>query len=251
MQWNIPAKTFLLGEYIALHQGPALLLGTMPCFQISAIEEKILRGIHPDSPAGKFYQQAGFSSGFEWFDPYQGIGGLGASSAQFTGLYLAFCAENNQTFNIDDMLKHYHRVAWNGKGLRPSGYDVISQSAERISFIDPSQKQLESIDWPFEQIDFILVHTGKKLATHEHLQQFSKPIPEQQLASIVHEAKAALLQADDSAFAESINHYQTILTSTGLTASHSQQLINELKESGNIEAIKGCGWPSGLSLIHI
>lgn len=241
MQWNIPAKTFLLGEYIALQHGPALLIGTQPCFRLKAIAEKELRGIHPESPAGKLFRQQNFSSGFEWFDPYQGKGGLGASSAQFVGLYQALCQEKKRPFQTEEMLELYYQHAWDGQGARPSGYDIISQSAQQMSFIHQQNNIIKTLSWPFDDLDFILVHTGKKLATHQHLQSFSSSVPLEKLSKIVYQAKAALEQKNADAFINCINNYQQALFESGFTAEHSLQLINELKQNKNILAIKGCG----------
>ncbi len=90
MKWLIPAKTFLLGEYAALAGQSAVLLTTSPCFELSLSKEAGLHGIHPDSPAGRWWKENAQSEvGLQWHDPYQGCGGLGASSAQFLGAYLA------------------------------------------------------------------------------------------------------------------------------------------------------------------
>src|SRR5690606_39000184 len=101
-----PSKTFLLGDYLSLLGGPALLLNTEPRFQgllesiqptvkSSAIADKIQAiepypGIHPQSPAGKFLQRhaSDFADcNLTFFDPHQGAGGFGASSAQFLMVY--------------------------------------------------------------------------------------------------------------------------------------------------------------------
>lgn len=62
MKWRIPTKTFLLGEYAALADLGAILLTTPPCFELTLTETPGLDGIHPDSPAGRWWQEAGISN---------------------------------------------------------------------------------------------------------------------------------------------------------------------------------------------
>nr|WP_256594408.1 hypothetical protein [Legionella pneumophila] len=57
MKWQIPAKTFLLGEYAAIAGEPAILLTTSPCFTLTLTENAKLEGIHPESPAGLWWQK--------------------------------------------------------------------------------------------------------------------------------------------------------------------------------------------------
>src|ERR1700729_3734074 len=96
MKITIPSKTFLLGDYISLLGGPVLVLNTEPVFQCllekSSGDQTIPHyfGIHPESTAGKFIQRfANDFAGYDltFFDPHQGAGGFGASSAQFVMVY--------------------------------------------------------------------------------------------------------------------------------------------------------------------
>ncbi|WP_206753639.1 hypothetical protein, partial [Escherichia coli] len=57
MKWQIPAKTFLLGEYADIAGEPANLLTTSPCFALTLTENAKLEGIHPKSPAGLWWQK--------------------------------------------------------------------------------------------------------------------------------------------------------------------------------------------------
>ncbi|WP_229776915.1 hypothetical protein, partial [Alicyclobacillus cellulosilyticus] len=122
MVWSIPAKTFLLGEYAVLANGPALILTTSPCFKISMVAESSLSGIHPESPAGKYWTNCKQAKGLSFYDPYHGLGGMGASSAQFIGAYLASLTDS-EPVHVSSLLETYFNYAWNGKGLCPSGYD--------------------------------------------------------------------------------------------------------------------------------
>lgn len=156
MNWLIPAKTFLVGEYSALAEASAMIVLTNPYFQLTLLTETALSGIHPESPAGLWWQQQNTDYGLSWNDPHLGRGGLGASSAQFLGSYLGSCFIKNRVPDLNQMLGAYYKTSWTGKGLRPSGYDVIAQSQQGCVYINKQKKIIESYNWPFKDLSFFL-----------------------------------------------------------------------------------------------
>jgi mevalonate kinase len=242
MKWSIPAKTFLLGEYAALDHQSALVITTTPCFELSLNTEDSLVGIDPQSPAGLLWlEQKHPQCGLSWYDPYQGCGGLGASSAQFIGAYLAHCFLNQQNARADELLAHYYQYAWSGIGLKPSGYDVIAQTQYGCVYINQQKKIKKSQPWPFSDISLFLVHTGQKLPTHHYLQTNSLPKHINHLSSIVDQAHGAFTNNDSLTFIQSINNYHQALNKLCLVAPHSLALIQELTLWPELLAIKGCG----------
>lgn len=237
MKYSIPAKTFFLGEYAALSGGSALIMTTRPCFEL-VIQEPSLNGysFHPDSPAGRWWQEP---STLAWHDPYQGIGGLGASSAQFIGVYLASMQE--KPVSLSDVFNAYQQVAFGGKGLRPSGYDVLAQCLQGIVYINRQQSVYQSYPWPFDDLAFLLVHTGHKLATHHHLESMAQPGHDSDLSNLVDSARVAFERVDSGRVIDAVNGYHQALATRQLVAEHSLQLINRLKSKLNPLAIKGCG----------
>lgn len=242
MKWQIPAKTFLLGEYVALSDGPALLITTSPCFELSLSDKPELLGIHPESPAGLLWQQENSAGkGLSFHDPYRGLGGLGASSAQFVGCYLAMCALQNKTPNQNEMLNAYYKYAFSGKGLRPSGYDVIAQAQHACVFINKKRHIKEIYQWPFADLSFTLIHTEKKLATHHHLQESRFPINTSILSTLVEQARDAFKQSDSELLVHCINRYHQELSASNLVAAHSAALIDEYTNYPEVLVSKGCG----------
>lgn len=250
MKWALPAKTFLVGEYVALTGGPAILLTTTPCFEISLSTSSDLNKIHPDSPAGKWWQLNNSGNlSLDWHDPYNSIGGLGASSAQFLGAYFAVAHLNKQTpkkaaFNqnyLDNLLEDYKSVAWNGIGTAPSGYDVVAQSMGGIVYFNKNTLHLQTYVWPFKKLAFILLHTGAKLATHNYLQTNFSLQDVRLLANIVESARDAFENVDDNNLICAINNYYTQLFKMNLVASHTVSLIDKIKNQIDVLAIKGCG----------
>lgn len=242
MKWLIPAKTFLLGEYAAVAEASAIVLTTTPCFELSLTSAKGLHEIHPDSPAGLWWQKQQYpEKGLSWHDPYAGLGGLGASSAQFLASYLASCHVQQIKPTMEHMLDAYYQSSWSGKGLRPSGYDVIAQSQQGCVFINKQKNTIRSYPWPFEDLSFFLIHTGVKLATHHHLQQTTLPQQIDYLSALVDDAKQAFEQINAQQLINSINCYHEKLSELNLVAEHSITLINQLKQYPEVLAIKGCG----------
>jgi mevalonate kinase len=242
MNWLIPAKTFLLGEYAAVAEASAILLSTTPFFKLTLTENEGLHGIHPESPAGLWWQQQNIKShGLSWHDPYAGQGGLGASSAQFLGSYLASSLLQEKAPCLNGMLEAYYQFAWTGKGLRPSGYDVIAQSQSGCVYINKQRQTMHVYPWPFQDLSFFLIHTGIKLATHHHLQETSLPAPINDLSALVDDAQQAFVLHDSQRLLNTINQYHEQLASLNLVAEHSRILIQQFQEYPEVRAIKGCG----------
>ena len=242
MKWSIPAKTFFLGEYAAIAGAPAILLTTTPCFEVKLTPEPGLQGIHPDSPAGRLWAEQGVvDRGLLWHDPYSGCGGLGASSAQWLGAWYASHHLQHKQVTQDEMLSAYFQSAWQGIGVRPSGYDVLAQSRHGCVYIHRERVQCQTYVWPFDDLAFILLHTGQKLATHQHLESLTLTDEIEQLAAIVLSAKSAFESAESTRVIEAVNAYHQRLLQLGLVASHTLALIELLQKNTDILAIKGCG----------
>lgn len=242
MKWRIPAKSFLVGEYAAVAGGSAIVLTTAPCFELAIVNDSLMHGIHPESPAGQWWLHHRIPmQGLLWRDPYEGKGGLGASSAQFIGAYLASCHLLHIKPNLEALLDAYYQFAWKGEGLRPSGYDVLSQVQNRCVYINRQNNSMETYNWVFEEVAFLLLHSGQKLATHYHLQQMTLPDSINELSAITEQARRAFEQANPHALVEAVNNYQQTLINCNLVAPHSLQHIQSFRRQEDILAVKGCG----------
>lgn len=242
IKFSIPGKTFLIGEYAATLGAPAILLTTTPCFAITLHNLPGLEGIHPESPAGRWWHdQPRADLGLTWHDPYRARGGLGASTAQFLGSYLAYAKHCSSTVNRETILHTYLKYAWSGEGIKPSGYDVLAQSQEACVYIEGASHTCETLAWPFMDLSFILLHTGKKLATHEHLQSCTKLGSLDSLVTLTKLAKQIFLNADSEQLIHIISAYHQELTQLNLVAEHTRHQIQILKSHPEILAIKGCG----------
>ncbi len=245
---SAPSKTFLLGEYAVIKGGPALILTTLPRFKLLAEKApaqsgQIAVGISPSSPAGKLIQSdpVFFQHWqIQFLDPYQQLGGLGASSAQFLMLYALRAHVRTLSINQADLLKTYQQCAWDQQGLAPSGADVMAQWQGGITYYDPTKPALEVLSWPFADLSYALVHTGNKLATHEHLKS-SVGFDEKTLSPIVVQAYDAIISGHLDGFLQAVNDYARALKAQGLLTEQSKRLLGLLRQNSDVRAIKGCG----------
>lgn len=242
MKWTIPAKTFLLGEYVALVGSPAIVMTTTPCFEVILSDKYGLQGIHEASPAGRFWLHSPQKNhGLEWYDPYHGSGGVGASSAQFVGAYYASKYLQQKPYDQRDMLDQYKKYASTAQGCQPSGYDVWAQTLYGCVYMDQDNNFSQSYPWPFEDITFLLVHTGKKLATHHHLQTLDLPQQLQMLTQLVEQGKQAFDRKNSAMLVEAVNAYHGELKRLHLVAEHSLDAISSFRMLPEVLAVKGCG----------
>lgn len=242
MNWLIPAKTFLLGEYAALAGDSALILNTLPGFSLTLTDKPGLQGIHPDSPAGVWWRQQRHTFGLIWEDPYQGLGGLGASSAQFVGVYKASMQLSGTSFIRENLLDAYYESAWQGVGIRPSGYDVLAQSFEQgCVVINRNQNILQPFSWPFKDLGVLLLHTGFKLATHEHLQKAALPQNIKELARCSDWGRRAFEGNNPAEFIRAVHAFQLELIEAKLVAYETLLALKTFSDDPDILAAKGCG----------
>ena len=243
---SCPAKTFLLGEYVALDGGPSLLVSTAPRFQLTIRnrgEAQTQMPWHPSSPAGVLsdrHRDELEPWSFEFNDPYSGKGGLGASSAQFALLY-SFLNDWTSPVDLHALLREYRDCAWNGNGSPPSGADVVAQLTGGVTWYDGRTFTAERLKWPFQEIGFTLIRTGVKLATHEHLREGALA-PHSTLRTIVLEARKAFETADEMRLIEAVNAGALVLRQSGLTASTTTDLLDQMRDNHELFwAAKGCG----------
>ncbi|NUN07514.1 MAG: hypothetical protein HUU57_17355 [Bdellovibrio sp.] len=248
--FSIPGKTFLAGEYLALQGGPTLVFLSHPLFEMEATKGTgQLLGIHPDSPAGLLIQK--HSEYFRQFDlrfqdAYAGRGGFGASTAQFLAVYALWLYKEAHHQDMEKLLdfKHlldtYYECAWNGQGQRPSGADLVGQLKGALTFFEKRQGLISVKSWPFADLEFSIVHTGHKVATHEHL----KKLPGFEASSLEKAfmvIREAFEKHDSELFVQGIRSYQIVLQDLGFTCPETLALLEKINKVPAVLAAKGCG----------
>ena len=262
---SFPGKTFLIGEYAVLKGAPAILVNTKPSFDFFITKGTGENNFHPQSPAGQWLKlnpRINQSYHIQSRDPYLGKGGFGFSSAQFNLVYLLshildtesgtqrteyhFFNLLEQTLKGKPLLKLHLLDIWKAyrklsfEGVTPSGADVISQWLGRLCLFVPRPFTAYSIDWPFPDLDFFLVHTGVKLNTWEHLRNLYKQ-PFSTLSSLAKKAIVCVNDIDKEGFISTLNEYSVCLEQQGLTHKKTKLFLNRIKKYEQVITAKGCG----------
>lgn len=252
--FSVPGKTFIAGEYAVLKGGRALIAATEPRFELHVARGNgELEQIHPQSPAGKFARtHADFFKKFSLsFQDTLGVGGFGASTAQFLSVYALLAWQGQGVLDSEkyldrhQMLKDYLACAWDGEGYPPSGADLLGQERGFLTSIDKQTGRFSGYSWNFENLGFELIHTGVKLATHEHLKKAPDFNPEKMNRSLLLWQEALNPTGEASGreicLLEAVDLYAEALAEQGLTAEHSLKLCRELRSAPGLRAIKACG----------
>lgn len=257
---SVAGKTFFVGEYLALDGGPSILVTTAPRFELRLREtpnggesEAAVADGHMtklpfahESPAGRYFKKhhpsfRGYQ--LEFRDPHSGKGGLGASTAQFASLY-AFVhglkAIEPHTFDWRQLLIDYRDVAWDGEGAAPSGADLVAQLSGNITWFDGKECKARSLGWKFPFLDFTLVRTGVKLATHEHLRKH-QAAPCEALRGVVKKAAEAFETGQEGLLITSVQEYAQALSDAGFVADGTREILRGLSDVPAVRAAKGCG----------
>lgn len=250
LNFSCPSKTFLLGEYLVLNNGSALLMTAAPRFElkIQTRGQGQVHGIHADSPAGNWIRQNRLvfeKVNVDFIDPYKGLGGFGASSAQYLLTHIANQVLKNpdkhDDFNIEQIWRAYRQMEMvSDEGLRPSGADVVAQFMGGFSEVHMEPFSGRAFAWPMADYEVILAHTGNKMPTHEHLRGL-KRVNTDELEWIYARAIETLEVGDAPAFFDSVNDYYAELLELGLVAESTQVAVTSLLNKPFIQAAKGCG----------
>ncbi len=249
IQLSVPSKTFIVGEYLALLGGKALLASTEPRFvlKVSSDREGSCEGIHSWSPGGKLLRSRSdlFSHWrIEFYDPWHGAGGFGASSAQFVLVYalksLLEGGFGRSNSGCAEMVKEFLSVSWDGQGWTPSGSDLVSQFNGYLTLTGTGEPQRVWTHWPFSDLGFVLVHTNRKVVTHKHLETL-KEFPGDELKEILDSVERAVVEKDAKKFVFWVEAYGSLLAKHQLVDPFSREMIEKVKRVNGVLGAKGCG----------
>lgn len=191
MKFLVPSKTFLVGEYSVLLGGAAIGLATSYQFEIEYLKKhKAINSInedetylfHPLSPAGNYLKNPITKSFFskvqlDFKDPYferQVKGGFGKSTAEyFSAVLPEMIFENKSIQDIWQKYREEHTESVIKPSVMPSGFDLFIQYYGQVACIDVKNSLFQSNEWNVADLDFIVLSTGFKINTHEHLAQLN------------------------------------------------------------------------------
>lgn len=272
---RVPGKTFFVGEYLALYGGPSIVMTTAPCFEFSWVKEsgKSTHPFHGESPAGRFLNRRLGDDGyrFDFKDPYDGIGGLGASTAEFAGAWifdrtlkdLGLLSDGQVVDRLDDhrqsVVPKWTSERWGGNRFRDvlddylgtyqesevagSGADLVSQMTGGLAVWDARTDEMRRFSWPYKDLSLTLLFTGHKLKTHEHLAKARRlsEATTDDMRFWVEEAIQSLALEDADRLTASVRGFGKVLSDMGLVADTTSQFLRELADLSGVRAAKGCG----------
>ncbi len=242
-QFSLPGKVFLLGEYLALKNGPSILATVPPRFQFLIGKGKPVREIfHPESPAGKFLsiQDSQKELNVQFIDPYEEQGGFGASTAQFLFVYSLY-----QTKEIEwkDALSTYIELF---ESNHPSGADLVAQIEGGVIQYEPEEQKVFNLDQKFDWnglLVFSAAHQVKrKVATHEHLKLLDLPDSfTHSLKIVVENGIQAIEDVNPSGLGKCLDEYAQLLNSEGLECEATREDRKALRQLDGVLGVKGSG----------
>lgn len=251
LRLSVPSKSFFLGEYLALTGGWSLLAATLPRFGLRVVEGSgAVRGVASGSPAGRFiaaHSDVFSRTDIEFVDPHSGTGGWGASAAQFLMCYAARQRMRENAADagamdiaVDRMLADFLEVAWDGRGIAPSGADVVAQLEGGVVEFSKATGVVRKHTWPFDDLEFYFVPTGNKVATHEHLRNL-RSIDVSVLSDCANTACEALRSRNSEQFIAAMRGYATELERQSLVHPATYSLLRRIDALPGVLARKGCG----------
>ena len=243
---SCPAKTFVLGEYGVLDNGPAILFNTAPRFKchISKGVKKSSIDFSKKSPASQWVKKnpVEFSDvSLEWTDPFNGNGGLGFSAAQFNILYAYSCflrGDSIEKIQPQKLWRNYREMKF--EGWLPSGADVISQWVGGVCVFEQTPLSVESLTATFPEISFFVLKTGDQLNTHEYLKTLNLP-DVSDLKQIAQRGVDSMKSKKEDVFIDSIKEYGKALAEKNFITDKTKQILKKLSSIKEIRACKGCG----------
>jgi mevalonate kinase len=244
IQFSAPSKTFLIGEYAVLRGGPALVLNTGPRFEFSAVRgARGVAGIPAGSPAAKWIEQrAPLLSDWQiqFRDPHEGLGGFGASSAQFlfvhalTTLLQISVSRAVEGLDLKALLNDF-KVLVGGKA---SGADVLAQAVGQVAVVSDGAARAKG--WPFPDLQFAILRTGGKVQTHLHLADLDLE-PAQRLIEPAHHVTDAFAAGSAEKFVQAVREYAITLRELHWQAPSTVALLQRFEDQAWCKAVKGCG----------
>lgn len=248
MKLEVPGKTYLFGEYSVLLGGAAIGLATAPCFQIE-YEKQIKSGsvgasesspsaaksgliqFHPESPAALYLAKHKKSVAAKLRDPYL-LGGFGRSTAEYWAAIIPDLLANPQGFH--SLLNEYKSLH------QGSGIDLAFQYFGSICLADPTHGFFQTFSWHFENLDFLIISTGQKIATHEHLKALDlnslKDLP-----ALSEKLTHVFAANKEFEFLSLMKQWSARLIEHGLVHPKSLELKAQLESFESIKLAKPCG----------
>lgn len=239
---SIPSKIFLIGEYAVMGKGSAWVAAVEPRFRyaLSSTVSTFAAG----SPAARFAEKQGLVNG-TYFDPWNGDGGFGGSTAEFAFAAYQFGIRDPLLAHAEYLKLHVENPT-SEAGPLPSGADLLAQWHGGVIEWNAETKTLSDLTDAISELPLLAFSashlSGRKTKTHEHLDRLGS-IEEKMdsLLPIIELARSALSAQDYSMLGTAFSFYAERLAEYGweTEAAHADRIaFSELPE---VLGAKGCG----------
>jgi mevalonate kinase len=218
----------------------------------------MINGVERESPAFAFYERHKSVFGdlsIDFRDPHGGIGGFGASSAQFTTLYKLYLYLTQQKFDLKSFLDVYRTCSKkkDEHAIPPSGADCLVQYQNQHIFFNSSSQHIKNVQWNFVGASFSIFRTKLKIATHSHLRQLN-PINQRnvcELDEFVKKVEQSFSTNDVNLLVLNTQKFFEKLEDLGLVVKDTSESVEAFLNTDGVLAAKGCGAMSADTIIVI
>lgn len=248
---SIAGKIFILGEYAVLGGEGAILAAVPERFELRPAGDQAL-SFHPESPAGRWLNTLDAKklkkiSTYKFYDPRQGEGGFGASTAQFALIY----RELHPQADWRQAWRAYRSVT-SDEPLPPSGADLVSQWQGGVTHFEPKTEKVQDlstkIDWGRLMVFSATHQSARKVATHEHLKQIENlqlhnpaSLMKRKLKLIIDRGLRAISETQFETLGEALTEYALTLKHFGLEIPETQADREAFAEIPGVLGAKGMG----------
>ena len=259
---KVPSKTFLVGEYLAVVGGPAVLLATEPEFLVSAVEQDSIslnsgwpkrageavafERVDEQSakgPLARLFQRVNTKLAGEqkpslsfWIqDPHRKRGGFGRSGAEFLAL-CHFARELNGKDQAPARLLDLFRSC----GGQGSGADLVAQALGGITAFESQVGESRTLasQWPFPLLEISIFRTGVKVSNHDGLDEPSDLVSAR---AIVVRTIRAITAVNERDLVQSVSDYRNWMLAQNVEHRATTELLDLFQKDSRWLAAKGCG----------
>ncbi|MBC7456658.1 MAG: hypothetical protein H7235_00150 [Bdellovibrionaceae bacterium] len=245
MKLLIPGKTFLVGEYAVLVGGKAPGVATEPYF-VTDFSQQHMTTVHENSAAGLLLKSIGQTElEINSVINSYGFGGFGQSTAEFIATWFHNHTVHDTdvpTFlkNIFNQYRELFDINSDLKKIKPSGADLITQLLGKVTYFDPEVIHSKSLNWIFPELEFDIISTGIKVATHDHLASLNLKSLEP-LCEMTENVLSAYLSVNQNNFLAAMKQWSLKLIDLDLQHNHSLDLKQLLEKCPEVILAKPNG----------
>ena len=247
---SIPGKIFIVGEYAVLSGLPAVVAAVGPRFATlsgrQSQGESEITDFAQASPVGRLLKSGSYKNTFHFEDPWQGSGGFGASTAQFS-LVLKHLIPGSDWKMAWTLYRKL--ISENSEGkIIPSGADLVAQWQGGVQLFSPGKTDgnettrdvYKNLDWSRLLVFSATQIKDRKVATHTHLDTLAMT-SFSDLGNPLMAAVNAIDQGDVAKLGQCLTNYAEALAAINLESpdAHADRLA--LTALPGVLGVKGAG----------